>query len=299
MRRHVEREHAQNQTISVRTNMDPDEFTPVPGDTPLPEMALTTVTPDKAILSKRVTTADSCASSAGGPALSELLLTPDLDPGPISSEPPQISSSPISGSTFFHTDPTAAASSTYDPPIQPLPTASPISRQTRQTARIDSPLKAITASVVNRSSRSEGRCAPPTGKNTCPHCEERFDHSLVFHRRLNHTAKVSVGTGPYKVEVKRGENGKFTCPLCLTWDNRNPEKLRVSAILLIFSSNYLTIFNSCTYHLAKQKKRVKTYENFPTSVAMAGNGQQKRAKTYDKSLMTIAIVGDRQGKAIA
>lgn len=212
MRQHVEREHAQNQTISVRTNMDPDEFTPVPDDTPLPEMVLTTMTPDEAILSKRVTTADSHASSAG-PALSELLLTPDLDPGPISSEPPQISNSSISGSTF-HMDPTAAASSTYEPPIQPLPTASPISKQTQRTTRIGLPLKEVTASALNRSSRSEGRRAPSTGKNTCPQCEERFDHSLVFHCQLKHIQKVSVGSGPHKVEVKWGENGKFTCPLC-------------------------------------------------------------------------------------
>lgn len=206
--------------------MDPDEFTPVPGDTPLPEMALTTMTPDKAILSKSVTTADSHASSAG-PALSKLLLTPDLDPGPISSEPPQISNSPISGSTF-HMDPTAAASLAYDPPIQPLPTAFPISKQTQRMTGICLPLKEVTASALNGSSGSKGRRAPSIGKNTCPQCEERFDHSLVFHRRLKHIQKVSVGSGPHKVKVKRGENGKFTCPLCSFWDNKNLEKLRVS-----------------------------------------------------------------------
>jgi len=258
MRRHVEREHAQNQTISVRTNVDPDEFTPVPGDTPLPEIALTTVTPDEAILSKRVTTADSHASSAGPLALSELLLTPDLDPGPISSEPPQISNSPISGSTF-HTDPTAAPSSTYDPPIQPLPTASPISKRTQRTTKIGSPLKEVTASALNRSSGSEGRRAPSTGKNTCPHCEERFDHSLIFHRRLKHIQKVGVGSGPHKVEVKRGENGKFTCPLCSSWDNKNPEKLRVSDLLILLELSD----NDQQIHLpqCKEKKNIQQLSN--------------------------------------
>ena len=302
LRRHVEGAHAaRNQTISIRTNVNPGDFvlpdiysppdptpiTPtivVSDDTTLDEMATTahltnvvpdrfttpvaTVTPDETILDKRATTENPCADSAD-PVLSEPSQTP-VEPVPISSETPQISD----GFASLRMDSTTAASSNDDPPIQPPPTASPISRRTRQTARIDSPLKGITASVVNKSSRSEGRRAPPTGKNACPQCEERFDHSLVFHRRLNHIAKISIDTGPYKVEVKRGENGKFTCPLCLTWDNRNPEKLRVSAILLIFLE-LSDDFQQLHLPSCKANKESEDLRKFPNE---CGNSGQQTTK---------------------
>ncbi len=264
MRRHVEREHAQNRTVSIRTNVDPDKFTLAAGKPPLPEATSTTVTPDEAILLDEKTTMgdDSCGSSTGPlmlfersptPALGpgfELAPTPALRPDAIFSErPPRISNSnlnmsnqgPIDKPPFKdHVETTPAASSPNNlnrpiqGPIQPLtapPLSSSFTRQTRQqTARTNSALKDVTASVVNGTSGSESGHAPPapTGKNTCPFCGERFNHSQAFHRRLKHTTKITIGVGPHRLEVERGEDDKFTCPLCSTWANKNPEKLRVS-----------------------------------------------------------------------
>jgi hypothetical protein len=276
MRRHVEREHAQNQTISVRTNVDLNGLTPVAGDdTPLPEVPLTTTTPVEPILNKRAPSED---AGSAHPVLPELSPTqiPGLGPGLVSSETPLISNGSISDSIFYSVDPVTAAGS-GDPPIQLLLTASPISRRTRQTVRIGSPLKNDTASIVNRS-RSQGRHAPPTtGKNTCPHCEEHFDHTLVFHRRLKHVNKVTVGTGPHKVEVERGENGKFTCPSCSIWNNQNPEKLRVSGILSDSSRILPDIVHRWQIHLPRCKEEKEGVDlQRPSDDRSSNSGQQTR-----------------------
>lgn len=262
MRRHVEREHAPNQTVSIRTNIDPDEFTPAAGNPPLPEATSTTVTPDETVLDKKTTMDDDSCGSSTGPLMLQVFEcspTPALGPGfelapapalspddSFSERPPRISNSKLNMSNRGPIDKppfedhvettTAPASSTDDYPIQPLTApllSSSFTRRTRQqTARTNSALKDVTASVVNGPSGSEsGHASPtPTRKNTCPitGCGESFNHTQAFHRRLRHTTTITIGVGPHRLEVKRGEGDKFTCPLCSTWANINPEKLRVS-----------------------------------------------------------------------
>jgi hypothetical protein len=91
----------------------------------------------------------------------------------------------VAPSVEDHTETTAIASSTDDQPL----TTSPILSRHRQ----------ITASIVNTISKSEG-----TRKNTCPFCDDRFNHSLAYHRKVNHTSKTTIGVGPHRVEVERG-----------------------------------------------------------------------------------------------
>jgi hypothetical protein len=282
LRRHVEGAHARNQTISIRTNMGPGEFAlPVSDIHPLPDAAPDTPTiivSDDTTLNKMATMDYSSYVDDGGsadPVNSDMPATPTID---IQSPNTTIISledtpnqSSVAPSVEDHTETTAIASSTDDQPR----TTSPIlsrHRQMRKTERKDSPLKEITASTVNTISKSEG-----TGKNTCPFCDDRFNHSLAYHRKVKHTSKTTIGVGPHRVEVERGENGKFTCPVCSVWDSMNPDKLRVNSIPPTAFLDYLMIFDRNIYLGAKTNNKAKTNNNPMTTVVGGQSSRQGRA----------------------